>query len=185
MHCNSGTSPTLLKPIILSCQSESFSILCDEGNDNEDKNFAILVRFWDNGVGKPVTRFLHMPVCNIWTGEKLFEAIDESLIERDIPWSKVVGFESDTMNVMVGKHTSVLSRVKDKQPNVFNEGCVCHLSNLCFLAGVKVLPIDLDDFFVDLYYFFNKSAKRKEEFREFQEFTNTKQLKVLKHVKTR
>ena len=133
---------------------------------------------------KPVTRFLHMPVCNIGTGEKLFEAIDESLIERDIPWSKVVGFESDTTNVMIGKHNSVLSRVKNKQPNVFSQGCVCHLSNLCLLAGVKVLPNDIDDFFVDLYYFFNKSAKRKEEFREFQEFTNTKQLKVLKHVKT-
>ena len=38
-------------------------------------------------------------------------------------------------------------------------------------AGVKVLPIDVDDFFVDLFYYFDKSAKRKEEFHEFQEFT--------------
>ena len=97
--------PHFSKPIILLCQSEPFSILCDEGNDNKDKNFAILVRImeWVN----QVTRFLHIPVCNIGTGEKLFEAIDESLIERDIPWSKVVGFESDTTNVMVGKHNSM------------------------------------------------------------------------------
>ena len=38
--------------------------------------------------------------------------------ERDIPWSNEVGFESDTTNVMVGKHNSVLSRVRAKQPNV-------------------------------------------------------------------
>ena len=50
---------------------------------------------------------------------------------------------------------------------------------------VKALPIDVDDFFVDLFYFFNKSAKRKEEFRDFQEFTETKELKILKHCKTR
>ena len=39
-------------------------------------------------------------------------------------------------------------------------------------------------FFVDLFYFCNKSAKRKEEFREFQEFTGTKELKIIKHCKT-
>ena len=43
----------------------------------------------------------------------------------------------------------------------------------------------MDDFFVDLFYYFEKSAKRKEDLREFQHFTDTKQLKVLKHCKTR
>ena len=58
--------------------------------------------------------------------------------------------------------------------------CVCHLANLCLQAGVKVLPIDVD---VDLFYYFDKSAKRK-EFHEFQEFTDTKKLKIIKHCKT-
>ena len=31
-----------------------------------------------------------------------------------------------------------------------------------------VLPIDIDDFFVDLNYILKKSAKRKEKFREFK-----------------
>ena len=177
--------PHFNNPVISLCQNKPFSILCDEGNDNDDKNFAILVRLWDDKLGKPVTRFLHMPVCNIGTADKLFEAIDSALVERNIPWANVVGFESDTANVMIGKHNSVLSRVKSKQAGVFSQGCVCHLSNLCLLAGVKALPVDIDDFFVDLFYFFNKSAKRKDEFREFQEFTGTKELKIIKHCKTR
>ena len=72
-----------------------------------------------------------------------------------------------------------------KQPGVFSQGCVCHLSNLCLLAGVKALPVDVNDFFVDLFYFFNKSAKRKKEFCEFQKFTGTKEFKIIKHCKTR
>jgi len=64
-----------------------------------------------------------------------------------------------------------------KQPKVYSQGCVCHLANLCLQAGVKVLLIDVDDFFVDLFYYFDKSAKRK-EFHEFQEFTDTKKLKI-------
>ena len=71
-----------------------------------------------------------MPVCNIGTADKLFDAIDSTLQERNIPWCNVVGFESDTTNVMVGKHNSVLSRIKSEQPGVFSQGCVCHLSNL-------------------------------------------------------
>ena len=53
------------------------------------------------------------------------------------------------------------------------------------MAGVKALPVDVDDFFVDLFYYFEKSAKRKKDLREFQHFTDTKQLKVLKCCKTR
>jgi hypothetical protein len=178
-------NPYFAEPVFTQCQENPFSILCDEGTDHDDKNFAILVRLWDNQLGKPASRFLDMPICNIGTAEKLFEALDKALNERKIPWSNVIGFESDTTNVMVGKHNSILSRIKQKQPDVFSQGCVCHLSNLCLLAGVKALPIDVDDFFVDLFYYFDKSSKRKEELREFQEFTGTKELKIIKHCKTR
>ena len=88
-----------------------------------------------------------MPVCNIGT---LLSFLNASLGERSIPWANVVAFESDTTNVMVGKHNSVLSRVKEKQPHAYSQGCVCHLANLVLLAGVKALPVDVDDFCVDL-----------------------------------
>ena len=163
--------PHFIQPVVDMCRHNPFSILCDEGNDNEDKNFAILVRLWDENLRKPMTRFLDMPVCNSGTGERLFSLIDESLKNRNIPWSNVVAFES--------------SRVKNAQPKVFSQGCVCHLANLCLLAGVQTLPVDVDDFFVDLYYYFDKSAKRKEEFHEFQLFTGVKEMKIIKHCKTR
>ena len=52
------------------CVRGPFSILCDEGNDKLDKKyFAIIVRYWDECVGKVVTRFLATPVCNIATGQ--------------------------------------------------------------------------------------------------------------------
>ena len=178
-------APSFLNPVIEMCRGGPFSILCDEGNDSEDKNLAILVRMWDSNLGKPMTRFFAMPVCNIGTAEMLFQHIDSALATNGVSWSNVVGLESDTTNAMVGKRNSVLSRVKTKQPKVFSLGCVCHLANLCLLAGAKALPIDIDDFFVDLYYYFDKSAKRKEVYREFQEFTGVQALKIVKHCKTR
>ena len=55
-----------------------------------------------------------MPVCNIATAEKLFDALDTVLEEHEISWDNVVGFVSDTANVMVGLHNSVLSYVRAK-----------------------------------------------------------------------
>ena len=50
------------------CKNGPFSILCDGGNDKLDKKyFGILVRYWEEGLDKVVTRFLAMPVCNIAT----------------------------------------------------------------------------------------------------------------------
>ena len=67
---------------------KTFSILCDEGNDMMDKNFAILVHLWDENLGKPITCFL--TVCSIATGENLFEQIDKSHTEKQIPWSMLL-----------------------------------------------------------------------------------------------
>ena len=151
--------PHFAEPVIKQCKESPFSILCDEGNDTDDKNLAILVHLWDDELSKPVTWFLDMPVCNIGTAEKLFDHIEAAIDERGIPWSNVVGFESDTTNVMMGKHSSVLSRVKVKQPMVYIAKVVCHLANLCLLAGVKALPVD-----VDLFYHFGIGAALSQQF---------------------
>ena len=51
---------------------------------------------------KVVTRFLAMPVCNIATGQSLFDALEAELSSRSIAWENAVGFASDDASVMVG-----------------------------------------------------------------------------------
>ena len=40
----------------------------------------ILVRYWDNHLGKPITRLLDMPVCNLGTAENLFSHINSAFL---------------------------------------------------------------------------------------------------------
>ena len=77
-----------------------------------EKNFVMLVRLFNEECGEVKTRFLDMPVCNMGTGENLFEEIDKALKDRDIPWENFSAFNSDNASVMKGKHNSVLSRIK-------------------------------------------------------------------------
>ena len=57
--------PHFTTPVESMCCYVPFLILCDEGNDTDNKYFAILVRLWDERVCIPATRFLDMPICNI------------------------------------------------------------------------------------------------------------------------
>ncbi|KAI0212984.1 hypothetical protein LSAT2_002036, partial [Lamellibrachia satsuma] len=86
---------------------------------------------------------------------------------------------------MKGRHNSVLSRIKNLQPNILDIGCICHLANLCCVQVIKQLPLPVEEVLIDVYFNFNHSVKRKEEYCEFLEFCDVAPLKILKHASTR
>ena len=61
----------------------------------------------------------------------------------------------------------------------------CHLAHLCAGKGAKELAVNIEDFVIDIYYHFWRSAKHKEQLREFMEFNNNEVRKVIKYVSTR
>ena len=180
-------TPALNEKIIEACISLPFSILCDGGNDQDiRKFFAFMVRYWDESARCAITKFLTMPVCNVATGETMFNALSMKLYSRKIPWSNVIGYVSDTASVMVGKNNSVLSRMKLKSPRVFSPGCTCHLAALCVTAGLKRLPVSTDTILIDIFYHFKYSAKRWTEYAVIEaEFEDIKPLRIPKHCTTR
>jgi len=93
--------PQFITPVGSMFRECTFSILCDEGNNTDHKYFAILVQLWVERVCMPSIRFLDMRICKLLMLQVFFYVIDEALIKRN-PWSNVVGFESDTCNVMIG-----------------------------------------------------------------------------------
>jgi len=110
---NNALGPMYDNQVTLLCKENPFSVMMDESNDSGDeKCVAILVRVFDSDIHRVTTKFLAMPICNIGTGENLFNCLQEVLTNRQ----NLVGFSSDNANVMVGKKNSVLSRVREQQP---------------------------------------------------------------------
>ena len=143
------------------------------------------MRFWEEGLGKVVMRFLDAPVCNIATEKALLQALSEVLEARKIPWRNVIGYASDSASVMVGKRNSVLSRLTQKQPDVLSLGSVCHLAALCAAAGLNVLPLSIDDLLIDIFYHFKHSSKRCAEFAiVLRDFDGVAPVRILKHRST-
>ena len=183
---NNALAPELDQTVTQLCQTEPYSVLLDESNDKgDDKRLTILVRVLDRTVKRVTTRFLYLPNCNIGNGENIFNSLQQVLLDRQIPWANLIGYCSDNASVMIGKHNSVLTSIKQQQPIVFNLGCICHLANICCQNGVKKLPLPVDELLVDIYFHFHHSAKRKEIYNSFMEFTEVEPLKILKHCSTR
>ena len=124
--------------------------MMDESNDKTDKSSIILIRVFDSELGNVCTRFLDMPIVNIGTAKNLFEALKCSLEKKGLDFSMVISYMSDTTNVMKGSRSGVQKLIKDENPSVYEVGCICHLADLTVKAGMKTLPLDIDQLFVDI-----------------------------------
>ena len=156
----------------------------DESNDKTDKSCIILIRILDHDVGDVRTRFLDMPVVNIGTARNLFDALKSSLSKKGLDFEKCIAFMSDTTNVMKGVRSGVQKMIKTECSKVYDVGCICHFADLTIKAGMKTLPVDIDQLFVDIFYFFFHSSKRKQQFANNSFFTTEPQT-ILKHCTTR
>lgn len=171
---------------IVQNMSNPFSIMIDESNDKEDKSCIILVRVLDPLVGNVKTRFLDMPVVNIGTAANIFSALKESLGKYDLDFSKAMSFMSDTANVMKGARSGVQKLIKNENPPLYDVGCICHLADLCVKAGMAAFPLDIDQLFIDIYYYFRHSSKRTQTFVDvWHSFFTTEPKVILKHCQTR
>ena len=163
-----------------------FSILMDESNDRTDKSCIILVRVFDSNVGDVRTRFIDMPIVNIGSARNLFDALKLSLSNNGLDFSKCLSFMSDTTNVMKGARSGVQKLIRNECPHVLDVGCICHLADLIVKSGMQSLPVNVDQLFVDVFYYFYHSSKRKQEFCDLwcSLFTTEPQT-ILKHCPTR
>ena len=96
--------------------------------------------------------------------------------KKKIPLENIIGFASDTTNVMFGQHHSVVT--------LFVMKCLCHSAHLCASYACEKLPRAIEDLVHDIYSYFCHSAKRVAEYNTYQHFTNTEPHKILKPAQT-
>ena len=127
-----------------------------------------------------------MPVVNIGTAQNLYAALKSSLSGKGFDFSNLVAFMSDTTNVMKGARSGVQKLIKNDNPQLYDVGCICHLADLTVKAGMQTLPIDIDQLFIDVFYFFRHSSKRSQQFTDLWcSLFTTEPEAILKHCPTR
>ena len=172
--------------IVCSLKQTKFSLLIDESTDiAAAKQLWMVVRYYDDASSKVVSNhyaLIDVPRADAAT---LFDSIKTQFETDQIPLSNLIGFASDAANVMVGMHNSVQSRLLAINPHLFVMTCICHSAHLVASYACATLPRQTEDFVRDVYSYFNHSAKRLADYKEFQDFTNTKPHKLLRACQTR
>ena len=150
----------------------------------EAKDLVVLLRFFDMSIMRAVTRFIDLPTANNGTAAAIFTEIDKCLTLQGLSYSNMVSFNSDSCNTMKGQRNGVVAHMRENQPNLADFGCICHLENLAIKAAIKILPVNVENFLVDINTHFYLSVKRIEELKSFCEFVNVGYKQILSHVET-
>lgn len=174
-------------------KTNPYSLLVDSSNDTGiDELNPLTVRIFDVQRSQVYTHLLDMCTTSgrqCGTAEAIFNKIDSLLTELSIPWSLCVGFGVDNTSVNIGLHNSIMTRVKQKNDSVYFMGCPCHLlHNIGSHASdtfQQVSGFDVEDFCIDVFYWFDKSTKRKGILQEFCDFCDTGYCEVVRHVNVR
>ena len=167
-------------------QKRHFSVIIDETTDvSSCKELAIVTRHYDKESFSIRCRLYDLVEEPQSDAETLFQTILNVFENNNIPLEHIIGYASDTINVMFGEFNSVVSRLKEKLPNIFVMRCICHTAHLCASHACERLPRTAEDLVRDIYNYFCHSAKRQEEFKVVQSFCNVEPHKLLRLCQTR
>ena len=169
-------------------QKSAFSLATDASNDTNDKKiYPLVVSYFNEEDGKIKTTLLSLLQSSDATaGEAIYKMINAELLCLKISWDRCVSFSSDNAANMIGKNKGLTAFISNKNPHIKFIGCCCHLLHRALQKASKVaIPVDIEFFVIQIYYYLDKSSKRKHELVAYQQLCNEKIHKILKHVNTR
>lgn len=169
-----------------------YSLSVDGSNDTGvEKLNPLTVRILDVNRRQVVTQLLDMCTTSgrdCGTASAIFQKIDSVLTSMNIPWENYVGFGVDNTSVNIGRHHSIKTHVLQRVKSCYFMGCPCHLvHNIASHTSAALQTesnVDVEDVCVDVYYWFDKSTKRKGVLQEFCEFCDSYR-EVIRYVSVR
>ncbi|CAG5046361.1 unnamed protein product [Parnassius apollo] len=185
---NNVLGNTFLEDIYEKLRGEKifFSLIMDETTDQSSlKQCCFTAVVYDENTNKVEHLFLDMVELSSGTAKGLYDCLHQMLRNKNISIENMVGFSSDTTNVMVGEHCSVFALLKKDLPHIALVKCSCHIIHLSSSKACLKLPRNVEDFLRSVGAHFSRSSQRQLKFREFQEFFQVEIHKILTPAQTR
>ena len=187
---NGAVAPSLLAGLVAKMKAGAFSIMIDSSNDTcLEKMNPVTVCIYD--VNRITTCFLDMCPMTSSTAEAIFNSLDhrlQKLLGVDNLWLNCTSVGVDNTSANIGVQNSLKTRIQGRNPSVFFNGCPCHIVHNAAQKGADdfstVSGFDAEEFVVDLFYWFDKSTKRKNLMKEYCQFCDHEYHAVVKHVST-
>ncbi len=140
-----------------------FSLNVDEATDgNMDRILNILVRYFDEGMGKVETQHLASRKMNIADALTITHILTDILQSYSLTWNQVVGILLDNCSVMRGEKSVVETLVRRENPSLLDiSGDTVHMVSNSAKALLNPFQGFVEQFCSDVYYDVEKSPKQK------------------------
>ena len=148
----------LKEELLLTCW---YGLAAGGSSVKDGKFLPVLVRHVDKDSGLIATLLLDIPNINSGlTAQQMYDVCNKVREAFSLDWDNCVTYSSDNTNSMIGQRNSLLQKIRSAQGDqkIFNVGCPCHLEHLCAVKGAKELSVNVEDFVIDIYYQFRRSA---------------------------
>lgn len=167
-------------------ESKMFNLSTDGSNDVDSKLYPIVISYFDDDEERVVTTLLSNPnLVGKSTGENIAELLKGEFSSKNLKWENVISLGVDNANVMTGKKKGLYGQLLQINSKIILRGCPCHLLHLAAEKAAKQLHYQFDEILIDIYYYLEKSANRKQDLQEFQNLCDVESHSILKHVCTR
>ena len=175
-----------LHEAVAALRERKFSIIIDETTDESTlKQLALLATYFDMETFTSKYYLVDMIEVVDGTAKGIYSALKQACADLFIPMDNLIGYSSNTTNVMFGEHNSVSKLLVTEYPNIIAIKCSCHLIHLVSSYAAMKLPKGLEDLCRDIFNHFHCSSKGQEFYQQFQTFFNTEPHKILSPGQTR
>ena len=77
----------------------------------------------------------------------------------------------------------VIAKLRQKQPKIIDIDCIMSHDKFVVKAAVKTLPLKIDEFLVDVFYYIHNSTKCASTLQEYADFCDVEFKAIFKTVK--
>ena len=120
-------------------KATKFSIIPDETTDvSAEKQLGVVVIYCNSNSVDVYTQIFNLVPIEDCTAKGICAAIKNSFHDKGISMNNLIGYSSDTTNVMLGNKESVVALLKEDYRNVIAVRCSCHMIHLFYVHHTHV-----------------------------------------------
>ncbi len=150
-----------------------YSLYLDESTDiSVNKLLCICVKYHAKKHNKFVSTYLGLVELRDADAKGISDTVFAFISQNGLQIKNMMGIATDGASVMVGKHHSVFTLLKQTQPNLQLIRCVCHSLDIVANKAMQLLPSNIEYMVRQTYNLFALSAKRQYDYKNIYETIN-------------